>query len=281
MDQPVQNDKMVEIELNRLKKSPWQGRFLDSVEKAGETPQKHLAELSASIEKSGLMQPIIVRESADGYETIDGHRRALVFNKLGRKTIPAIVKSVGDRDAQLLSIVGNLQRRNLKPLELAVAYRKALSSGLFSSQRELSASLGKHESFVGDILNTLNMDRRILDDLEKNETISDIRVLRAIRRAGPVDSDGVSEEQYKFYLMVIDNKLSREDVIAYVKSLTSSKAVNPVRIKVSGNGISIRIQSPGIKAKDWKKLLKAMERKIEVMAKKAVEHFSTAAKSEK
>lgn len=263
----AEKEELSRIPLTSIRPSPWQGRFLDENNSAS-LDAAQVKELVDSISKSGLMQPVIVRQIDNGYEMIDGHRRLCAFKAINRAEIPAIVRSCADKDAQVLSIVGNLQRKNLKPLELAVAYRKALSSGLFATQRELSLAIGKHESFVGEILNTLSLDRRILDDLEKHNTISDIRTLRAIRRVGVVDSDGICEEQYTFYRKVVDNKLTREQVIAESKSIISGKSAETVNVSLNGNRISVSFDLVKVPAKERKTMARELEKKIKALVEK-------------
>ena len=272
MTQQSVNDQLIELPVAHLRKSPWQGRILPFEQAEPRGAQEDVEELRASIEKSGLMQPIVVRSLENGeHEVIDGHRRVLVYKELGRETIPALLKQCSERDAQVLSIVGNLQRKNLKPLELAVAYRKALSGGLFASQRELSVALGKHESFVGEILNTLNMDRRILEDLEKNDTISDIRVLRAIRRAGPIDSDGISEEQYELYRTVVDNSLSRDEVLKMAKKRGKRIIRKPVLVRATKKRMTVEIDLSGLTPENRKKLQSLTEQKLTALLEKLSE----------
>ncbi len=114
-----------------------------------------------------------------------------------------------DREAMILSVVGNLQREDLSPIEKAMAFRKLLDSGVFVDKKELSKSLGKDETYVGDVLNTLNMDQRIIDDILQNRTTDDVRLLRAIRQAGKTDKLQKSDEQMALYQEFKDKGLSR------------------------------------------------------------------------
>jgi len=91
------------------------------------------------------MQPIVVRAVEKGYEIIDGNRRVEAIKRLGRGQITALVKDVSDRDAQIMHVIGNLQRKNLKPIEQALTYQKMLDSGVFKDKRELSRAISKDE----------------------------------------------------------------------------------------------------------------------------------------
>jgi len=110
--------------------------------------------------------------------------------------------------------VANLQRKNLHNIERAMAFRKILDAGIFNDKKELSQAIGKDETYVGDLLNTLNMDKRIIDDLLHNKTTNDVRALRAIRKAGQTDENGLSDPQWELYRRFIDDKLSRKEVFS-------------------------------------------------------------------
>jgi ParB family chromosome partitioning protein len=266
----MEENKTTEIPLDMLTESPWQGRLMPETDDTSSIDTQHMQELIKSIGSSGLMQPIIVRRKGEKYEIIDGHRRLSAYKALGRTAIPFIEKQCEDREAQILSIVGNLQRRNLRPLELAIAYRKALSGGLFSSQRELSVALGKHEAFVGEILNTLRMDHRILEDLEKKSTIQDIRILRAIRRVAPVNSDGISDQQFSFYREIVENSLTREQVLARTKAMITGKSVPTAKVGFKGNRITIHLDALKLSQEARKELAEFIEQKVSDLLKPQV-----------
>ena len=178
--------------------------------------------LAQSIRNTGLIHPIIVRPLEQGYEIIDGHRRVEALKKLGRGQIMAIVKDVSDRDAQIMHVIGNLQRKNLKPIEQALTYQKMLDTGIFKDKRELSRAISKDETFVGDLIAMLQLDSRIIDDLAKNNLIKDLRILRLIRLSAPVDKNGVSNAQWELYRKVIFSKMGRKELALHI--MKSDKA---------------------------------------------------------
>lgn len=201
------------IKISHISESPWQGRLLNISEENAQNPDFiEVKELADSIERNGLMQPISVREVDGKYELIDGHRRILAYKLLGLGNIKAIIKEHTDQEAQLLSIVGNLHRKNLNTIEQALAFQKVLEAGIFKDRKELSEAIGKDETYVGDILNTLNMDDRIIQDMARKNTIKDARVLRLIRKVEAVDDSQTSYKQWKLYNHVVENNLSRQDV---------------------------------------------------------------------
>jgi ParB family transcriptional regulator, chromosome partitioning protein len=227
---------LTKIDLDQLHESAYQGRLLPETT---EEKLHRLESLMKSIELNGLMQPITVRKLDDGYEIIDGHRRVEATRELNKSQISAIVKNVTEREAQVLSIIGNLQRENLTNIEKAIAFKKILDSKIFKDKREFSKAIGMDETFVGDLINTVNMDSRIIDDLVTNKTTNDVRLLRAIRRVEDVDEEQYSEKQWAIYQAFKAKGLSRADVIELVrmskeppkKSYTVVKSAHKIHIE--------------------------------------------------
>jgi ParB family chromosome partitioning protein len=116
-----------------------------------------LAELAASIEASGLLQPIVVRSSNDGYELIAGERRWRAVRQLGWATVPAVVKDdVDDQTLLTLALVENLQRDDLSPIDEAQGYRR-LMEGFALSQADVARAVGRHRATVANLLRLLKL----------------------------------------------------------------------------------------------------------------------------
>ena len=133
--------------------------------------EKALEELAASIRAQGVMQPIVVRPiSSDKYEIIAGERRWRASQIAGRDSIPAIIKSVGDEAAIAMSLIENIQRENLNPVEEAMALKR-LQDEFELTQQEVADAVGKSRATVTNLMRLigLNIDvRRMLEhgDLE-------------------------------------------------------------------------------------------------------------------
>jgi ParB family chromosome partitioning protein len=128
---------------------------------------EELAELEASLRESGLLQPISVRQRADGnYELIAGERRLRAATRLGWPTIPALVKPLDDRGMLVLALVENLQRANLNPIDEALGYQRLISEfGL--TQQQVADAVGKDRSTVANLLRVLALPdgiRRLIRD---------------------------------------------------------------------------------------------------------------------
>ena len=108
---------------------------------------KSLKELSDSIKENGVFQPIIVRESVNGYEIIAGERRFRASKLAKKKTIPAIIRKFNESQMMEVAVLENLQREDLTPLEEAQAY-EMLQKNLGLTQEEVSKRMGKSRPFA-------------------------------------------------------------------------------------------------------------------------------------
>lgn len=218
---------ILNIPIYKIVDSPFQGRFFDDESLKNENIRKSLDELVESIRTSGLMQPIIVRLKDDKYEVVDGHRRIRAYRELDKGNIPAIVKEASDKDVQIMTVIANIQRSNLSNLEKAMAFEKILSEGVFKTKKELSKAIGKDETYVGDIMNLLKLDKRILQHLATGKNAGDVRLLRLIRKAGKVNNKGYNDAQYDLYLKHVYEKLDRDKL----KALLDKKLKNQPKQK--------------------------------------------------
>ena len=126
-----------------------------------------LNELSQSIKRNGVLQPILVREDMpDTYTIIAGERRWRASKLAGLKTIPVIVKSLTDIQMVEISLIENLQREDLNPIEEAIAYDR-LQKEFNKTQEEISEIVGKSRSTITNSLRLLQLDKDILKYLEE------------------------------------------------------------------------------------------------------------------
>ncbi len=114
-------------------------------------PPDELTELAASIRANGLIQPILVRKAAKGYEMVAGERRLRAVKQLGWSEIPAQVRDADDRTLLVLALVENLQREELGPLEEADGYHR-LRKVFGHTQQEIADAVGKSRSAVANML---------------------------------------------------------------------------------------------------------------------------------
>jgi ParB family chromosome partitioning protein len=115
-----------------------------------------LRDLSASIKATGVLQPVLVRHQADGFQLVAGERRLRAAQLAGLERIPAIVRDVDDREMMELALIENIQREDLNPIDEAKAY-KALVGGVGLTHDELSERVGKQRSSISNSLRLLGL----------------------------------------------------------------------------------------------------------------------------
>jgi len=119
-----------------------------------------LTELQDSIAQHGVLQPVILRSTADGYELIAGERRWRASQALGKKTIPAVIRDgVSDQAMLELALVENLQRADLDPLEKARGFQQLVDQGL--TQDEVAREVGLQRSTVANFLRLLELSETV------------------------------------------------------------------------------------------------------------------------
>ena len=127
-----------------------------------------LAELAASIEASGLLQPIVVRPRNGGYELIAGERRWRAVERLGWPRIAAVIKDVDDQTLLTLALIENLQRNDLSPIDEAAGYRR-LSDEFRLPQGEIARIVGRNRSTVANLLRLLQLPDEIQAMVHRGE----------------------------------------------------------------------------------------------------------------
>ncbi len=148
---------------NRISELP-----ISLIDPKSDQPRKYfdkdaLEELASSIRENGLLQPILVRENAAGrYQIIAGERRFRASKIAELTEIPAIVLDKDDKKAAEISLIENIQRENLNPLEEALGY-KALKEDFGMTQEELSERIGKSRSAIANALRLLDLPREVLE----------------------------------------------------------------------------------------------------------------------
>lgn len=148
---------LLQLELGKIVPSPHQPRK--------EFPADKLDELASSISAKGLIQPVVVRSLGDGrYELIAGERRWRAAGKAGLARIPAVVRSVGSAEAMEMSLIENVQREDLNPIEAAHAYQH-IADTLDFTHEEIAARVGKDRTSVTNLIRLLTLPEEIQRDL--------------------------------------------------------------------------------------------------------------------
>ena len=157
---PSYSDQLQELPIKQVLPNPHQPRKVIDPEA--------VSELASSIQSEGLLQPVVVRTTENGYELIAGERRLRAHQHLGRATILARVLEATDLSSASLSLIENLQREQLNPVEEALGYQ-SLIVDFNLSQQEVSKRMGKSRSHIANLMRLLHLEdelKRLLSDGE-------------------------------------------------------------------------------------------------------------------
>lgn len=145
------------IRISDIQKNPYQPRKEFSKEK--------IQELAQSIKENGLIQPIIVRQSpVIGYEILAGERRYRASIAAGLSEVPVIIKNLSDQDMMIHSIIENLQREDLNPIEEAKAYQSIIDKGF--THADIAEKMGKSRPYITNLVRLLTLPNFILKEVE-------------------------------------------------------------------------------------------------------------------
>ena len=208
------NDKIVELSLEEIKKNPYQPRTYFNEEK--------LNELKDSIEKNGLLQPIVVKKAVKGYYIIAGERRYRAFELLGKKEIPAIIKEMTDEEMMVFAVLENLQREDLSALEESESY-KNLMDKMSLTQEELANKLGKSRPYIANSLRLLKLPTEIKIKLEQG--------LISAAHARTLLSLKTKKTMEEVCDLVVERKMSVRELEEYVTKLLKPKGVKKPKTK--------------------------------------------------
>ncbi len=202
----IDSDVISDIKLMDIEPKKDQPRKLFDDEK--------LLELADSIKQNGVITPILVHEAENGYYSIiAGERRWRAAKLAGLKTIPAIIKKSDDLKIYELSLIENLQREDLNPVEEALGYQKLMVDYKLT-QEAVANKLSKSRSSVANALRLLNLPKEILTALEGGEiSVGHAKVLLSVSN---------KDIQLKLCRAVTENNLSVRDLENEIKKLTKA-----------------------------------------------------------
>ncbi|AEA32710.1 nucleoid occlusion protein [Lactobacillus amylovorus] len=220
-DEEVPKNKQIQdIELDKIVPNRYQPRR--------EFSDDSIKELAETLDKDGLLQPIVVREDGeDHYEIIAGERRYRAAKSLNWETIPAIVNNMNDDQAASLALIENLQREDLNPIDEAKAYTNLMKLNDLT-QTALAKDMGKSQSYVANKLRLLKLD----DDVQKALIEGKItaRHGRALLNLSNDDQERVLKEIEDKGLNVKQTEEIAKDVDAYFNPKPKEKETKRERV---------------------------------------------------
>lgn len=218
-------EKIVEKTVEKIVEKPVEQKLkLSQIEPNREQPRKKfdeeaLQELSDSIRQFGVIQPLVVKKNADYYEIIAGERRWRAAKMAGLKEVPVVIKNYTDQEIVEISLIENIQRENLNPIEEAMAYKRLMEE-FHLKQDEIAKRVSKSRTAVTNSLRLLKLDERVSQMLiDEQLTAGHVRALLAIE-----DKDA----QYEAAKKIFDEKLSVRDTEKLVKLVLTPK---PPKVK--------------------------------------------------
>ena len=192
---------------------------ISKVEPNREQPRKKfdedaLLELSDSIKQFGVLQPLLVQERPDYYEIIAGERRWRAAKLAGVKEVPVIIKNLTEREIMEISLIENIQREDLNPIEEAQAYKRLLTE-FNLKQDEVAERVSKSRTAVTNAMRLLKLNEKVQQMLiDEMLTTGHARALLAIEN---------EEKQYEVAQRIFDEKLSVRDTEKLVKNIQNEK----------------------------------------------------------
>ena len=202
------NDNLL-IPINKIKSNSQQPR------KAFDN--ESIVELAESIKHHGIIQPLILKQSGDDYVIIAGERRWRAAKMVGIKEVPAIIMELTDKEILEVSLIENIQREDLNPIEEAMSYKKLLED-FNITQDDLSKRIGKSRSTITNSIRLTNLDERVQEYLiEGVLSEGHGRTLLAVK-----DND----LQYELAQRVIDDGISVRELERIIKNINNEKDKN-------------------------------------------------------
>lgn len=214
------NTKVVEKVVEKIVEKPVEIKVkLSQVEPNRKQPRKKfdedaLHELSESIRQFGIIQPLVVQKKEDYYEIIAGERRWRAAKMLGLKEVPVIIKDYSDQETVEISLIENIQRENLNPIEEAVAYKRLLEE-FHLKQDEVADRVSKSRTAVTNSIRLLKLDERV-----QQMVIDEMLTSGHVRTLLSLDDH---ELQYQTAMRIFDEKLSVRETERLIKNLLNPK----------------------------------------------------------
>ena len=197
---------------------------ISMIEPNREQPRKKfdedaLQELSESIKQYGILQPLLVSDKKDYYEIVAGERRWRAAKMAGLKEVPVVVKEFSTQEIVEISLIENIQREDLNPVEEAMAYKRLIDE-FHLKQDEISERVSKSRTAVTNSMRLLKLDSRV-QQMMVDEMISAGHARAILAISDP-------EQQYNAAMKVFDEKLSVRETEKLVKSILTPTKKKPV-----------------------------------------------------
>lgn len=221
--------EIIEIPLEKIQRNPYQPRQ--------EFNENELIELAKSIRAYGLIQPIVVRVAEGGYQIIAGERRYRACCMLGMPEIPALVQEMNDEKAAAVSLIENIQRKELNYFEEAKAYNTLINK-FGMTQEELARKIGKSQSAIANKLRILKLAENVQEMIEPSVITE--RHARALLKISS------AEMQMEIVKQVYDKELTVKETEELVEKVSQNNIPGENRSRGGNQNVSMIIRDARI-----------------------------------
>lgn len=202
-------ESVQEVKIRELRPNPYQPRKIFQ--------QEAIDELKQSILEHGILQPIIVRKSIRGYEIVVGERRFRAAQAAKLETVPVVVRELNEQQMMELSVLENLQREDLTPIEEAAAYQMLMQK-LELTQEQLAKRLGKSRPHIANFVRLLSLPSKIQDLISSGEiSMGHGRALLGLRKKEKIPAvvekiikENLNVRQLELFIQQLNEHVSRE-----------------------------------------------------------------------
>ncbi len=247
-----------DIEIEKIKPNPFQPRKTFNDES--------IKELAASIEKHGLMQPVIVIENEGEYILVAGERRLRAVKSLGKESIKAIISDISLKDLREYALIENIQREDLNAVEIAYSLKSLIDEFGFTHE-ELAKNIGKSRTYISNMLRLLNLPKSVQDKLSQNKIsyghakvllgLEENEINKAVER---IEKENLNVRETEKYIKTLKKKDKKtEDKEEF------NKEILEIAFKFKKLGLKVEIGKDYLKMKfknetDLKKLKEFMDK---------------------
>lgn len=208
--------------------------------------EEKIKELSDSIKEYGILQPLVLRKENGKYSIIAGERRFRAAHIAGLKEVPALVKEVSREDADKISLIENIQRIDLNPVEEARGYKSVMEEYSLN-QEELAEAIGKSRQYIGNTVRILKLDERVLQLLETGK---------------------ISMSHGKILLSIKDKNLQYKEAVRIVESGSTVKETENIVDKIKDKKNNTKEKKKDIFLEDMRRnLSEVLETKVSFKGK--------------
>lgn len=232
------DDEVTSVDIGDLRPNPYQ-------------PRKHfsedsLAELTASIQEHGIVQPLVVRKTIKGYEIVAGERRFRAAKRANLTDVPVVVKEFSDKQVMEIALIENLQREDLNPIEVSTAYQKLMEE--FSlTQEELAHKVGKSRPHVTNFLRLMQLPSSLQEDVSRGTlSMGHARALLSVKKmdeqvalANKVKREQASVRQLEEWIAQLQQQKKKKAKKVEVRDLTIRRYEEQLRTTF-GTAVHIR-----------------------------------------